>query len=180
MIPAAISLRYARALVELADQAGRLEKVAHGLDQLATICSEHPEMHAVMYHPGFTAEQRSSVFNELMGRLGADELLRPFIGLVIEKDRLGALKGISEAAQRLTDERLGRVRARAVSAQELTDAQRAAVTKALEAKTGQTVLLKTETDASLIAGLQVQIGSELFDGTVKGRLDRLGRQLLVK
>ena len=115
-----------------------------------------------------------------MGRLGADELLRPFIGLVIEKDRLGALKGISEAAQRLTDERLGRVRARAVSAQALTDAQRAAVTKALEAKTGQTVLLKTETDASLIAGLQVQIGSELFDGTVKGRLDRLGRQLLVK
>ena len=67
-----------------------------------------------------------------MGRLGADGTLRPFIGLVIEKDRLGALKGISEAAQRLTDERLGRVRARAVSAQALTDAQRAAVTKALE------------------------------------------------
>ena len=180
MIPAAISLRYARALVELAEKEGRLEAVASGLEELVALCVEHEELQAVMRHPGFTTQQRTAVFNELMTRLGSDQLLRPFMGLVIEKDRLAALKGISGAVQNLTDERLGRVRARAISARELSDTQREAVTRALEAKTGQTILLETETNASLIAGLQVQIGSELYDGTVKGRLDRLGQQLLAK
>ena len=178
MIPAAISLRYARALVELAEKEGRLEAVAAGLHQLATLCAEHDELQAVMSHPGFSVQQRTAVFNELMKRLGSDELLRPFMGLVIEKDRLAALIGISGSVQSLTDERLGRVRARAISARELSEAQCEAVKRALEAKIGQTVLLETETNASLIAGLQVQIGSELYDGTVKGRLDRLGQQLL--
>jgi F-type H+-transporting ATPase subunit delta len=60
----------------------------------------------------------------------------------------------------------------------LSEAQRQAVAKALEAKVGQKIVLEAEVDPSLIAGLQVQIGSELYDGSVKGRLDRLGRQLL--
>jgi F-type H+-transporting ATPase subunit delta len=178
MIPAAISLRYARALVELAEQVDRLEAVASGLEQLSMLCEEHHELQAVMNHPGFSAQQRTAVFNELMKRLNLDELLRPFMGLVIEKDRLPALRGISGAVQNLTDQRLGRVRALAVSASELSEAQRQAVAKALEAKVGQKIVLEAEVDPSLIAGLQVQIGSELYDGSVKGRLDRLGRQLL--
>jgi F-type H+-transporting ATPase subunit delta len=178
MIPAAISLRYARALVELAEKVDRLEAVASGLEQLSAICDEHEELQAVMNHPGFSVGQRTAVFNELMKRLNLDDLLRPFMGLVIEKGRLPALRGISASVQSLTDQSLGRVRARAISAHELTDAQRHAVAQALQAKVGQTIVLEATVDPSLIAGLQVQIGSELYDGSVKGRLDRLGRQLL--
>jgi F-type H+-transporting ATPase subunit delta len=180
MIPSAISLRYARALVGLAEQEGHLETVAAGLAQLNTICLEHDELQLVIRHPGFSVAQRTGIFNEMMQRLGHDELLRPFIGLVIEKGRLAALSGISDAVRSLTDEKLGRVRARATSAQPMSQAQSDAVTAVLEKRVGQKVVLETEVDASLIAGLQVQIGSERLDGSVKGRLDRLGRQLLAK
>ncbi len=180
MIPAAISLRYARAIVELADKAGRLEKVAAGLEQLNALCLGHDELQAVVRHPGFSVQQRTAIFNELMNRLGHDDLLRPFIGLIIEKGRLPALSGICESVQTLTDEKLGRVRAFATSARPLSAAQCEAVAAVLEKRVGHKVVLETEVDSSLIAGLQVQLGSELFDGSVKGRLDRLGRQLLAK
>ena len=180
MIPAAISLRYARALVDLADKAGRLEKVAAGLEQLNTLCLGHDELQAVIRHPGFSVEQRTGIFNELMTRLGLDDLLRPFLGLIIEKGRLPALAGICQAVQNLTDDKLGRVRAFATSARPLSPAHCDAVAAVLEKRVGYKVVLETEVDASLIAGLQVQLGSELFDGSVKGRLDRLGRQLLAK
>ena len=178
MIPAAISKRYARALVDLAQQAGRLEAVASSLKALSDTVEQHAELRTLVRHPGFSVEQRSAVFNDIQKGLGSDELLRPFIGLVIEKDRLLALGAISDAVQELADAALGRVRAQATSAQPLTAAQEAAVQAALQRRVGCTVLLETSVDPSLIAGVQVQLGSERLDGTVRGRLDRLGRQLL--
>jgi F-type H+-transporting ATPase subunit delta len=180
MIPAAISLRYARALVGLADEAGRLETVADGLSQLSALCEQHNDLRLLIRHPSFSIAQRSAILNDLMSRLNLDALLRPFVGLVVEKGRLLALSAISESVQFLTDEKLGRMRAQATSAVVLTAAQLAVVTAALEKRAGCRILLETSVDASLIAGLQVQLGHELLDGTVKGRLDRLGQQLLAK
>ena len=180
MIPAAISLRYARALVGLADESGRLEAVADGLSQFSALCEQHHDLRLLIRHPSFSIAQRSAIFNDLMSRLDLDRLLRPFIGLVVEKGRLLALSAISESVQNLTDEKLGRMRAQAVSAVVMSAAQLASVTAALEKRAGCRVLLETSVDASLIAGLQVQLGHELLDGTVKGRLDRLGQQLLAK
>jgi F-type H+-transporting ATPase subunit delta len=113
----------------------------------------------------------------LINRLDLDELLRPFIGLIIEKGRLEALAGITAAVEALTDEHLGRVRAQATSAAPLSEAQRDAVRSALERRVGRAVVLETKVDPKLLAGLQVQLGSELMDGSVRGRLERLGRQL---
>lgn len=178
MIPAAIGQRYARALVDLAEGQGRLEVVASGLSQLAKLCEDHADLAAVMRHPGFSKAQRRAVFDGLLTALGSDDLIRPFLGLLIDKGRLPALSVIASAVAALTDQRLGRVRASALSAKPLTEAQLQALVKALKAKVGLDVVLHTEVDPRLLAGLQVQIGSTLYDGTVKGRLDRLGKRLL--
>ena len=66
MIPAGISLRYARALVDLADKADRLQAVAAGLGQLNALCLEHDELQAVIRHPGFSAEQRTVEFTSIL------------------------------------------------------------------------------------------------------------------
>ena len=178
MSSSAVSKRYARALVDLAQKADRLEAVSQGLSQLASLAASHAELRVVVGHPGFSLEQRTAIFNELLERLELDAMLRPFVGLVIEKGRLAALSGIASAVESMTDEALGRVRARACTAQPMTAAQEAAVAAALEKRLGRQVMLETSVDPSLLAGLEVQVGSERFDGSVKGRLDRLGRQLL--
>ena len=178
MSSSAVSKRYARALVDLAQKADRLEAVSQGLSQLASLAASHAELRVVVGHPGFSLEQRTAIFNELLERLELDAMLRPFVGLVIEKGRLAALSGIASAVESMTDEALGRVRARACTAQPMTAAQEAAVAAALEKRLGSQVMLETSVDPSLLAGLEVQVGSERFDGSVKERLDRLGRKLL--
>ena len=177
MIPTALSARYAKAIVDLAAQAGRLEAVSAGLRQLSDLVLQHPELSHVMRHPGFQIALRQGVFFTLISRLELDELLRPFIGLMIEKGRLAALESIAVAVEKLTDEHLGRVRAQATSAAPLSEAQCAAVRSSLERRVGRDVVLEMKVDPKLLAGLQVQLGSELMDGSVKGRLERLGRQL---
>ena len=180
MIPASISRRWARALVELAQEENRLEAVAEQLQQLAQLSQSHGEIQQLILNPAFSTASQKAVFAEILQKMGADDLLKRFVSVLIEKDRLAALGGIAKAAQDLTDRALGRRRALVTSARPLTEEQRTQLKASLGQRTGAEIVMEEEVNEDLVAGLRVQLGSQRLESSVAGHFAQLQRDLGVR
>ena len=178
MIDAAISRRWAKALIELAAEAGKVEVIAKQIMELAVAVRGSDELAELMRNPALEA-RRAPVFTQLLAASDADELLRRFVAHLIVKGRLPALPAIADATERAADEHLGQTRGEVVSASSLSQAELASLTSTLSASIGKKVILEASVDERLIIGLRVQLGSKLIDHSVAGRLERIGRALSV-
>jgi len=97
--------------------------------------------------------------------------------VLIDHRRIAGLEGILHSFEIVADERLGFARADVASARDLTEAQKTALHAELERLTGKRIRIRFAVDGSLIGGVVARIGSTVYDGSVRGQLDSLGRRL---
>jgi F-type H+-transporting ATPase subunit delta len=102
---------------------------------------------------------------------------RNFLYVLIDHRRIAALDGVLHSFEIIVDERMGFARAEVSSAKDLSDAQRTALSAQLERMTGKRIRMRYAVDPSLIGGVVARIGSTVYDGSVRGQLDSLGRKL---
>jgi F-type H+-transporting ATPase subunit delta len=109
--------------------------------------------------------------------LALDVPIRNFLGLLIDRNRLDLLNEITATYEALLDERLGIVKARITSALELDSRQRDEVAARLQALTGKKVRMEVSVDPSLIGGLVAQVGSTIYDGSIRQQLQAFRNNL---
>ncbi len=170
--------RYATALLELADERKDLDRVAADLATLKALLAESPDLRRLVASPIFSRRDAAKAMAALLDKAGAGDLVQKFIGLVARNRRLFALTGMIRAFEAELARRRGEVVAEVVSAQSLTPAESAALDEALRHTVGGGVKVDRRVDRGLIGGLTVKIGSRLFDGSLKSKLERL--QLAMK
>ncbi len=173
------SRRYADALVEGAASVSEaeLDQVKLGLEQFAHAVATSPDLESVLENPVFTQAERSRVLEATMTRLGLPERVMKFLRLVADRGRIAELPAINEAVKLLADRREGRVQARVSSASELPPQTVDQLRKALEKKTGKRIEVHVTVDPSLIGGVRAQVGSLVFDGSIRAELARLRETL---
>jgi F-type H+-transporting ATPase subunit delta len=110
--------------------------------------------------------------------MGASRTLRNYLFVIVDQRRAGMLLEIQEAFSALLDERMGITQASVTSASELTENERSELNAALDKLTGLQVHAEYRTDPALIAGATVQIGSTIYDGSVRAQLDRLRTRMI--
>jgi F-type H+-transporting ATPase subunit delta len=166
-----IARRYAEAAFEIAERDGSVEQ---WLDQLATVASAVGDSSVVyrLEDPHVALETRAAALHKVIGP-GMLPQLGNLIGLVLRRRRVDTLPRIAREYRRLYNRRAGIVEALATSALALDDAEVAALRSRLEKMTGGKVELETAVDPAILGGIQVRIGDTLFDGSVRGRLERL-------
>lgn len=172
--------RYAKALADLAldpkmefapeAMAGQLESVEQAL-------AESPDLRNVLLSPAVTPVQKRAVVSRLAGPLGLHPLIKNLLYVLIDHRRTPLLSEIREAVREQVDERLGIVRAGVSAAQPLSGEQRTALEAKLRTMTGRDVRCEYRSDASLLGGVSVRIGSSRYDGSARGQLDALRRRL---
>lgn len=163
-----IARPYAEAAFGIADASGTLPAWAQALDLLAEIVT-HPEVRAAIGNPRLTDEQLYGVIASLTGdAMTAD--IQKFVRLLIENGRLAALPEIRDLFQELKNEREGVVDALVSTAFELNPAQTADLVADLQHRFKRKVNPVVTVDKELIGGLQVKIGDELIDSSVRGQL----------
>lgn len=177
MTSGALARRYAKALLDVAMGSQTAEAVLVELREVARLLAEHRELRQCLLNPGVRRREVLGVLDELAGRLEALPLTRTFLRVVAEAGRLAALEGILRAYEGLLDERLGRVRARVTAAAPLSAAQEASLAATLERLTGRRALLEVTQDPALLGGMVAQVGSRVYDGSLRTRLGRLRRAL---
>jgi F-type H+-transporting ATPase subunit delta len=175
-----VSTRYAGALVDVVaapgskyDAAGVLKEL-HSVEQ---VIAESPSLRVALLSPAVPPGRKRAVISRLLQPLGVSQAVRNFMFVVIDHRRVGDFGSIVEAFETLLDERLGFVQAQVASAQPLTVAQQAALEAQLTRVAGKKAKLKFSTDPDLVAGVVARVGSVVYDGSVRGQLDRLRTKL---
>lgn len=166
---------YARALFEAAQERDRVEAVHRDLRDFAAAVAATPELSAFLANPQIDPSAKADVLGELSA--GAEELVRNFLRLIVQKGRAGQVIGIAEELQALVDRAQGRVAVELTTAYELSDEEAAAIVSQIEAASSRTVEATRRVDPALIGGMVLQAGSLRVDASVRGRLARLRREL---
>ena len=166
---------YARALFQAARDEGRLEPVASDLADLAVALDEVPELRSFLRNPEVEPAGKAEVLREIAA--GADELVRNFVHLVAEKGRAGELAEMNRELEALVAREQNRLAVELTTAHELSDEDAKAIVAAIEKASGRTVEATRTVEPDLIGGIVLKVGSFLADGSVRGRLERLRREL---
>ncbi len=177
MIIGSIARRYAKALFSLASERGRIEQWSKGLDTLEVAVATSPELRDVLANPVYTKEQRRAIAAKLAAALSLDEEPANLLYLLAERNRLGYLDAIVDTFRALADEKLGRVRAKVISAVPLDNVAVNGIATKLAEATRAEVLLDRAVDPSLLGGVIAQVGSMVYDGSVRTQLEDLRRSL---
>ena len=174
----AVARRYAKALIDLAAREGRLEEIGTQLRQHRELLAASVELQHVLYNPGVNMEIKAGILAQILERTQPVPLVRRFMLLLVEKDRLRQFDLICEHYEHLANERLRRVVARVTTAVELDTSQRQAVRQKLTRMTQKDVMLETYVDPAILGGLVVRIDHVILDGSLQGQLTRLRQELI--
>jgi F-type H+-transporting ATPase subunit delta len=177
MIVGSIARRYAKALFGLAEEARKVDAWAEALVALRKAVDSSPELRTVLASPVYTREERLGLAARLARALGLDPEPTSLLALLAERNRLGYLGGIADFFGRLADEKFGRVRAKVTSAVALTDPEAQALAARLAAAAPGQVILERLVDPALLGGVVAQVGSFVYDGSLRSQLEELRRTL---
>jgi F-type H+-transporting ATPase subunit delta len=167
---------YANALFESALGEGRLDTVRDQLAQVVAAEAEVPELRELLRNPQVDPRARAAALGDMLG--GGDELLRNFLLVLVDKGRADRLPEIGEELERLVAEHEGVVHARLTTAVELGDDEAGKLLAQIERASGRKVEATRAVDPALIGGIVLQVGSHRLDASVRGRLERLRRELV--
>jgi F-type H+-transporting ATPase subunit delta len=169
----AVSTRYAKALLDVvtAPKWGMDPEAAkEQLRQVAAMISESHDLRNALLSPAVSPSRKRAVVAKL---INVDVAIRNFLYVVIDHRRVHEIPSIVEAFEVLLDEHLGFIRADVSSAKPLDDSQKAALEVELSRMAGKKAKLKFQTDPALVAGVVARVGSKVYDGSVRGQLERL-------
>jgi F-type H+-transporting ATPase subunit delta len=157
------------------------DKAQAGLEQLqrfAGLLNEEQKARIFLENPTMAGGRRNRMLKEISDALSFDRRITNFINILAERNRLPALDEIIQEYQRLLDERMGIVRARVTSAGTLDPKQQRELATKLEQVTGKQVRMEVAVDPSLIGGVVAQVGSTVYDGSVRQQLQAFKSRLV--
>jgi len=156
------------------------EKAEAGLQQLQefpTLITEEANARRFLENPTMAGERRKRLMKEISGALSLDQRVANFVGILVDRDRLPDLEEIVQTYQKFLDEKLGIIRARVTSAHSLDAAQQKDLAVRLERATGKQVRMEVAVDPTLIGGVVAQVGSTIYDGSVRQQLQAFRNRL---
>lgn len=167
---------YAEALFQAARDEGRLAEVRADLGDFVATLREVPQLREVLRNPQLDPSEKARLLDEIVG--GLDELVRNFLRLIAAKGRVGEVDGIHEELERLMAREERRLTVELTTAVDLGEDDLRAIVAQIEQASGRTVEATTTVDPDLIGGLVLQVGTQRVDASVRGRLERLRRDLV--
>jgi len=176
------ALPYAKALHQVITTTApdTAEAVIEQLDRVADALDAVPDFHRVMVTPVVSIETKTGILNEVLDSLAITEPTRRFVHVVQQHYRMQHMRSIADAFRDFVDRDRGRVRARVEIAGADDATTRQQITTLLGQVFSSAVIANFEEKPELLAGFRVQVGSKVFDGSLIGQLEQLGRQTEVE
>ncbi|RMG44106.1 MAG: F0F1 ATP synthase subunit delta [Candidatus Dadabacteria bacterium] len=173
-----IARRYARALFDAAREEEKLQQLGDGLQVLCDAWKDSAELRLVMGDPRVSEEDKKAVLAALLERVGKDEeLLNNFVSVLIHNRRLYAVTEIYEIYNRLFEQYKKLLSLEVTSAFELDPTEKESIENRLSEQFGALTRISWKVDREILGGLQIKCGDRLVDGSVRGSLEQLKRQL---
>ena len=176
---AAYAARYARALLEVLEANHADVEAAGGeLGDFADAWQQSVELRNVFLDPSFPAAQKVALLDKLNGRLGMSQPVRNLLAVILNHERMDGFEEILSEFRGMVRSDLGIEKVEWTSARALNEEDRRAVESRIAELTGKRVEATFVEDAALLGGARLRMGSMVYDGSVRGRLDQLKEALV--
>jgi len=171
---ASVASTYARAFADVViDNRLDAKRSTGGLRRIAALFEESQDLRRVWENPAVPAEQKRRLLDAIVKREGIERPVRNLVAVLIDHRRVQFLTRIADQLEKELDARMGFAEAHITSARELGDAERKALEAQVAKVTGKKVRSHFSLDASLLGGAVVRVGSTIYDGSVKGQLEKI-------
>lgn len=176
---ASVTSTYARAFADVVfmnrlDAASTVQEA----EILAQLVAGDKQLREVLETPSIPAQQKRKLVDALATRLNLSKPVRNFLVVLIDHQRVRFLTAITTQFGHEINRRMGFAEADIISARELTPAEHNSLEKQVENLTRKKVRARYSLDRSLLGGAVVRIGSTIYDGSIKGQLEKIKAALI--
>ena len=168
---------YAKAMFEVAGSPERANALRAELRQFEQIRAASSDLQELYANPGIEPSSKSAVTQTIATRLGLSELAGKVFDVLIRNHRINGLGSVIEALAEMVRNATGTVAAEVRVAQELGPQEVQDLRRTLEKKFGRRVELTLHTDPALLGGFVAKVGSEVYDTSVVGRIEKFKASL---
>jgi F-type H+-transporting ATPase subunit delta len=176
---AAYVARYARAFADVVSQE-KLDtaKLDQQLNDFLATWDASAELRELFVNPAVAAQQKIAVLDKMNAKLKLQKELRNLLAVLIKNDRIHDVKEVAAAYRSELQERQGVRSVEIVTARELSEKDRVSLAAGVGMLAGAKIQARFKLDQSILGGTVVRIGSTVYDGSVRGRLERLKDALI--
>jgi len=168
---------YARAMMEVAQSPAKAAVLRDELTQFEQVRAGARDLQEMYANPGIDFDSKSKVTGAIATRLGMSDLSVRLLDVLIRNRRINVLADIVAGLATMIREATGTVAADVRAASKLSSKEEAELRSMLEQKVGAKVDLDIRVDPTLIGGFVAKIGSEVFDASVAGKIDKFRESL---
>jgi len=154
-----------------------LSQVNADVDTMLAAMSGSPALLSVWENPGIPLDQKIKVLDGMAKIIGLQPQTRNFLAVLIKQHRIQLLADVVKQFKTELNDRLGFAEAVVSSARELSPEERTYLEQEVSRMSGKSVKATYSTDSSLLGGAVVTMGSTVYDGSVRGKLARLKKQM---
>jgi len=171
---ASVASTYARAFADVVLEAHLdPERAVDGLRRIERLLKQSVELRRVWENPAVPSDQKRKLLDAITRLEGIEPHVRNLVAVLIDHRRTPFLERITEQLEKELDARLGFAEAQVTSARELREGEKRALEAQIAIVTGKKVRAHFGLDSSLLGGAVVRVGSTIYDGSVKGQLERM-------
>lgn len=175
---AAFAARYAHAFLDVVTSR-KLDTaaIARQWTDLLGTWDASAELREFFSNPAIAASQKVEFLDKLNRKLGLSKELRNLIAVLIDHGRIAQVHDVAHAYKQALQEQLGIRQAQIVTARELSEQEKHTLVAEVGRLANSRIEASFELDKSILGGTVVRVGSTVYDGSVRGRLERLKEQL---
>ncbi len=169
--------RYALALFELAQQNGQIDSIQEDLHELKKVFQDNKELGQLLESPKLSMAKKKELLADLFK--GANPLILNTLYVLLDGKRINEVVHFVDEFNAFANDAAGVAEAKVYSTRPLTDEESQSISTAFAQKVGkQSLRIENIIDPSLIGGIRLQIGNQIYDSSVSAKLERLKRDLI--
>ena len=142
------------------------------------LLEESADLRTTVVTPAIPTSRKRAVIGKLADELGCARIIQNFFFVLLDHKRMAQLPEIREAFDRMIDEQMGFARAEVISAEALDEGQSVALQAELTRASGKQIKPQFAVDPSLLGGVLARVGSTVYDGSLRGQIERMRRQFI--
>jgi F-type H+-transporting ATPase subunit delta len=172
-----IARRYAKALADVTIAQGEAREVQAELKVWEQLINSNANLVEVIRNPTIALDQKRRVLNQLIERARPRPTTANFLKVLLQNQRLTELGPINRKFEEVLDERAGMVAAEVTTARPVSEAAKDQLRTTLSSLTARKVRVTFATDPDLIGGLVTRVGSTVYDGSVRNKLQQIKEKM---
>ena len=173
-----IARRYAKALVNLAENEKDLDNTGKHLNSITEVYKENLELRQVLSDTKVSSGIKLEILKDVLSKIKVSNLVDTFSRFLLAKRRIDFLPDIERAFNLLLQEKLGRIEANVTTASELPKDTVKKLVDAISSYSGKEIEVNVTIDPSIIGGIVTRIGSTVIDGSIQTYLNQIRQSII--